>query len=180
MYIASAENQFDIIQLSLIDTFAASLSGAYALTENGLYTADAMESYLKKLSDRGVLTLSYWYGNGLQEYLLRLVATANLALSHLDIPPEARRSHLLIIHRDGNGGRGVSNILLKRTPFLESELGTLRRIADELGFRILLSPTDGFDKDLERAFDPSQLKEFQEHLPKNILPTTDDSPFFFL
>ena len=50
----------DVIEISQIDTFAASAAGAYALTENSLYTVEAIRMFWSQLSDRGVLSVSRW------------------------------------------------------------------------------------------------------------------------
>jgi len=56
----SAE-KFDVIQASLIDTWAASSAGAYVLTENGIYTKEAWRGFLNHLTPDGILTMSRWY-----------------------------------------------------------------------------------------------------------------------
>lgn len=57
-YINASNKKFDIIQISLIDTLAASQAGAYALSENNLYTVQALETYWDHLTDRGILSIS--------------------------------------------------------------------------------------------------------------------------
>lgn len=52
-YIARQEDAFDIIQISLIDTWAATAAGAFALSENSLYTVEAWRIFLDKLEDDG-------------------------------------------------------------------------------------------------------------------------------
>ena len=66
--------RYDVIQASLVDTWAATAAGAYTLTENSLYTAEAFGEYLDHLSDRGVLTITRWVFDG-----LRLVSLAQEA-----------------------------------------------------------------------------------------------------
>jgi spermidine synthase len=46
-YIARTDRNYDIMQISLIDTWAAQGAGAYALTENSLYTTEAWTMFLK-------------------------------------------------------------------------------------------------------------------------------------
>ena len=41
---------FDVIQMSLIDTWAATGAGAFTLTENGLYTVEAWQRFLGRLN----------------------------------------------------------------------------------------------------------------------------------
>jgi spermidine synthase len=56
--VRSADHSFDVIVIHAIDTYAAASSGAYALTENFLYTKEAFQDYYRALSDDGVLTFS--------------------------------------------------------------------------------------------------------------------------
>ena len=57
-YLARMQERADIIQISLIDTWAATASGAFVLTENSLYTLEAWTQFLERLSPtRGALGL---------------------------------------------------------------------------------------------------------------------------
>ena len=60
-YIANSHERFDVILASLIDTWAASSAGAFALTENLLYTTDAFRDYYEHLNDDGILSISRWH-----------------------------------------------------------------------------------------------------------------------
>ena len=66
--------RYDVIQASLVDTWAATAAGAYTLTENTLYTVEAFDDYLDHLTDEGVLTITRWVFDG-----LRLVSLAQAA-----------------------------------------------------------------------------------------------------
>ena len=67
-------DRYDVIQASLVDTWAATAAGAYTLTENTLYTVEAFNDYLDHLTDDGVLTITRWVFDG-----LRLVSLAQEA-----------------------------------------------------------------------------------------------------
>src|SRR5947208_10920459 len=60
-WMARSQPSFDIIQMSLIDTWAATGAGAFSLSENGLYTVDAWRIFLARLTRQGVFTVSRWY-----------------------------------------------------------------------------------------------------------------------
>src|SRR4029453_14841862 len=92
--------KYDVIQASLVDTWAATAAGAYTLTENSLYTVEAFGEYLDHLSDRGVLTITRWVFDG-----LRLVSLAQAACAERGLDP-AR--HLAIVRLDR-----VATFLLK-------------------------------------------------------------------
>ena len=69
-----AASKYDVIQASLVDTWAATAAGAYTLTENSLYTTEAFGEYIDHLSDDGYLTITRWVFDG-----LRLVSLAQEA-----------------------------------------------------------------------------------------------------
>ena len=48
-----SRERYDVIQASLVDTWAATAAGAYTLTENSLYTSEAFGEYLDHLTDAG-------------------------------------------------------------------------------------------------------------------------------
>src|SRR5205823_10563115 len=73
-FVRRTANRYDIIQASLVDTWAATAAGAYTLTENTLYTVEAFNDYLDHLNDDGVLTITRWVADG-----LRLVSLAQAA-----------------------------------------------------------------------------------------------------
>ena len=60
-WFARTDRSFDIIQMSLIDTWAATGAGAFTLSENGLYTVEAWRIFLERLTPEGVFTVSRWY-----------------------------------------------------------------------------------------------------------------------
>ena len=120
--------RYDVIQASLVDTWAATAAGAYTLTENTLYTVEAFNDYLDHLTDDGVLTITRWVFDG-----LRLVSLAQEAC-------EARgwdaASRLAIVQHDR-----VATFLLKKTPFTADEMSRLRRRSPSgCEFRVLYAP----------------------------------------
>ena len=69
-----SSNHYDVIQASLVDTWAATAAGVYTLTENTLYTVEAFNDYLDHLNDNGMLSITRWVFDG-----LRLVSLAQAA-----------------------------------------------------------------------------------------------------
>ena len=60
-YVARTDKQYDIMQISLIDTWAAQGAGAFALSENSLYTTDAWKLFFERLKPGGVLSVTRFY-----------------------------------------------------------------------------------------------------------------------
>lgn len=181
-YITRQNQKFDIIQASLIDTFAASSAGAFVLTENSLYTTNAWKIFLSKLTDRGVLTFSRWFypERPAEVYRLTSLATESLLESGIHDP----RSHIILLEAMFQlGGRptaiGVGTILVSKQPFTAQDIETVRILAAHMNFRLLLSPTSATDLMLERISSPEGLKEVASTYPLNISPPDDNKPFFF-
>src|SRR5207245_219015 len=65
-YVRRSPEQFDVIQASLVDTWAATGAGAYTLTENMLYTVEAFRDYLDHLTNDGILSVTRWVFDGLR------------------------------------------------------------------------------------------------------------------
>ncbi len=51
-FVRRSASRYDVIQASLVDTWAATAAGAYTLTENSLYTKEAFGEYLDHLTRR--------------------------------------------------------------------------------------------------------------------------------
>ena len=171
-FVRRSGKQYDIIQASLVDTWAATAAGAYALSENSLYTVEAFEDYLDHLSDNGVLSISRWVFDG-----LRLISLAQEAGARRGWNPSDR---LAIIQHDQ-----VATFLLKKTPFTAEETQTLADAAAQLGFSVMYLPGrpvpafgDSRDNYTRLLLSPDR-HAFYAGFPLEIAPTTDDRPFFF-
>ncbi|HEU4929466.1 MAG TPA: hypothetical protein VFU38_06515 [Candidatus Krumholzibacteria bacterium] len=166
--IARSTERFDVIQITLIDTWAASVSGAYSLSENYLYTTEAFAEYVAHLSDSGVLSVTRWYYE-----MPRLVALARAGLEELGIEDPAR--HVLVVQE-----KIRALLLVKHTPFTPAEVGQVRAIASARGWRVEHDPVQ---PDLRSPYtallsapDPVSLYQDAEVA---LHPVRDDSPFFF-
>jgi hypothetical protein len=165
--IARSTQSFDVIQITLIDTWAASVSGAYSLSENYLYTTEAFAEYLSHLSDTGILAITRWYYE-----MPRLVALARAGLEKLDINEPSRCA--MVIREQTR-----ALLLVKRTPFTPAEVEQARAA----GGRGFLMEHDPVQPDLRSPYtallaapDPMSLYQDAEIA---LEPVSDDSPFFF-
>ncbi len=171
-FVRRSPERYDVIQASLVDTWAATAAGAYTLTENTLYTVEAFDDYLDHLTDRGVLSISRWVFDG-----LRLISLAQEACARRGLDAA---EHLAIFQHED-----VATFLLKKTPFTADERARLEAAARELRFAILYLPGraapnlgDARD-DYARLILAPDRHAFYDRYPFDITPTTDDRPFFF-
>ena len=181
-FVRRSTSKYDVIQASLVDTWAATAAGAYTLTENSLYTAEAFGEYFDHLSDDGLVTITRWVFDG-----LRLVSLAQEACAARGL--DASR-HLAIVRYDR-----VATFLLKKMPFTADEVALLQTRTRELGFTVLYAPglaapviadepvemvrSGTSAGDYRRLILAEDRDAFIDSYPLDIRPTTDDRPFFF-
>ena len=89
-FIARNDERFDVIQISLIDTWAATAAGAFVLSENSLYTVEAWDIFLSHLSPRGLLSVSRWSFSDRPGEVYRMTALATAALQRRGVADPAR------------------------------------------------------------------------------------------
>jgi hypothetical protein len=172
-FIRRSSERFEVIQATLVDTWAATAAGAFALTENTLYSLEAFEDYYAHLSDTGVVTMTRWY-QGDDPESSRLVLLAAGALEKTGVPANATRKHIYFARR---GGRGT--LVAKRTEFTPEELALLDAAARTNQFETILSPTTPGTSNLEKMVDAGAWSRLVRAQGKDLTPPTDDRPFFF-
>ena len=173
-YIARQKKKYDIIQVSFIDTWAATAAGAFVLTENSLYTVEAWKVFLEHLSSNGVITFSRWLIPENPAETFRLISLAYASLKAVGI--ENPRNHIILVSA-GHSAKGVSTIILSKEPFSQKDIANLEEIVIRMGFKTLLTPEYSFDAVLGEL--ASGVNPFAENFPLNISAPTDDKPFFF-
>lgn len=177
-FVTRLHQQFDIIQMSLIDTWAATASGAYALTENALYTVEAWKIFFQHLSPQGLLTVSRWYApeNPAEIYRLTALASQVLVESGMTNPEQ----HLVIFSGTKlDEGKTVATLLMSRSALSPQDIAGVKALAQQLHFRILLAPNVITDPTLSSlaAHQPVNFSAYLQHV--DISPPRDDRPFFF-
>ena len=173
-FIRRSRQRYDVIQATLVDTWAATASGAFALTENTLYTVEAFTDYYDHLSADGVLTMSRWWSFASTPETVRLVVLAAAALEARGVAPADTRSHLFLAKK-GNLG----TLLVKPTGFTADDEARLAAAAAQYGFDVLLAPSVTRDGTLTAMLAAGAWSDTVRAYPQNVLPPTDDRPFFF-
>lgn len=183
-FIAGSTDLYDLIQVGLVDAYGASATGLYALNESYLYTVEALQTYLQRLTPNGYLALSRWVKNPPRDSL-KLFATAVAALETSGNKDAARR--LLLIR-----GWQTSTLLIKNGRVSKREIENLRRFCTEHGFDVAYYPamlrSDANRHNILRkpyfylgtqALLGERRQEFLSHYKFNLQPATDDRPYFF-
>lgn len=175
-YVAWQKEKFDIIQASLIDTYAATAAGAFVLSENSLYTVEAWKIFLKHLKPDGVLTFSRWYFP-LPGQVYRLTSIATTALMELGV--KQPRDHIVVVVGGQSQGVPMGTILVSNSPFSKRDLDIIKEVADKLQFRTVLSPEYSIDPIFAAIASGSKFDSLAQNFPLDISAPTDDRPFFF-
>ena len=172
--LSQARTRYDLIQLSMIDSWAATAAGAYALAENNLYTVEAYRLYYSRLSDTGLVSTSRWMPNTLFGFELpRLVVLVEAALAAEGVAEP--KQHIAVVHAGL-----VGTVLMSRDPFSPTDVDAIDRVCAERGFVRLLpegSPTAPPSSGRPRWRDPDVAALAKTGLV--LSPPTDDKPFFF-
>jgi hypothetical protein len=175
-YLTRSADRFDVLQMSLIDTWAATGAGAYTLTENGLYTREGWRVFLGSLTPTGVLSVSRWYAPGAISETTRLVSLGVASLLDAGVSTPADR---LILASSGQ----VATLIVSRTPFSSDDAAAIERAASTYGFEIRISPwKDSADERLRRVVHSRTVEELTRVVADpnfDFTPPSDARPFFF-
>ena len=147
-YVARSRDRYGLIQISLIDTWAATAAGAFVLSENAIYTSEAWTTFLQHLTPDGMLSVSRWYYRDSPAEMYRTTTLAVDALRRIGI--DDARSHLVIVRNMTMANRpetpdGVGTLLVSRRPFTDAELATMDRVSADLGFEVMFTPRQSRD-----------------------------------
>ncbi len=175
-WMARTQQSFDVIQMSLIDTWAATGAGAFSLSENGLYTVEAWRIFLSRLTPKGVFTVSRWYDAKEPAETGRMLSLAVAALLEMGISEP--RQHIFLATQ-----ASVATLIISRAPFSPGDLKALNNAATQYEHHTLVSPTVAVPSEtLNRILTSKSRKELQDYTSKlsfDLTPATDDRPFFF-
>ncbi len=175
-WFARSHEQFDLIQMSLIDTWAATGAGAFTLSENGLYTVNGWKRFLARLTPSGIFTVSRWYAPEQLDETARVLSLAMATLFEMGEPDPA--SHLYLA---ANGD--LSTLLIGRAPLTRADVATLDETVARLRFHTLVAPErpalDPVFEHILHARDAAELVRIGASTPLNLAPTWDSNPFFF-
>jgi hypothetical protein len=182
-FLRRTQDSFDVILLSLNESYHPVRSGAYSLGENYRYTVEGIEDALSRLSPGGILVISRWLQVPPSEWLRSFIVTVE-ALEQMGLSAE---EHLV-----GFRTFNIGVLLVKATPFTDAEINLIKEFSRERAFDLVIAP--GITLEDVNQFsilnEPLYFNAFQGYLtadsreewleeyPFEISPTTDDNPFF--
>ena len=174
---------FDIIQLSLAETFHPLTAASYSLSENYIYTVEGFLQAFGRLRDDGILVATRWLQEPPSESL-RVAALMTTALERLGV--SAVSQHIISL-------RSWSTMLLlaSPTPFANQDIESVVSACNELGFDLVhypgMRPEEAnlvnqipqpiYYQAWQRLLDPNLRSGFSRTHPYDVSPPTDDRPF---
>src|SRR3984893_10364090 len=177
-YLRSTPQRFDVVQMTLVDTWASTAAGAFALSENNLYTVEAFREYFEHLKLDGMIAITRWEFRRPRE-ALRVVAVAMQALHSLGVAEPAR--NFIVVSQGLLNEDGIPVVVLAKknafTPWEESAVQAhFRQYAELAPLYLPSSPSRNPFADLIASNDPYR---FAQSYSYNVAPVSDNAPFFF-
>ena len=176
-FVRRSADKYQVLQATLVDTWAATAAGAFALSENNLYTTDAFRDYLAHLTDDGMVAVTRW---GLEppRESLRLVSLAMEALRQMG---EADAWRHFIIGREGStaGWGARDTVLISRKPFSEADIGRAGALLSAAGMQAMYLPGRDVRNQFYDLLHSANPDEYERNYTFDITPVSDNRPFFF-
>jgi hypothetical protein len=187
-FIRNSKERYDVIQMTLVDTWASTAAGAFALSENNLYTVEAFQEYFQHLKPDGFLAITRWEFKEPRE-ALRVVSQGMEALRRMGIKDASR--HFLVLS-DGaldSDGRPVA-VAIKKSPWTGAEMTAAQaHLAQNPSLHLIYQPgmaapahagTGKPDGSVFQALIRQDTSRWTlPDYPYNIAPVFDSDPFFF-
>ena len=183
-FVAGSPGDYDLIQVSLLDSFSASASGQYALSENHLYTTEALTEFMQKLAVGGFVSITRWIKLPPRD-TLKLFATGIEALRTSGVSDPGQQ---LILIR----GWQTSTLLIKNGAINTADIERMREFCAARSFDLAWYPgitreqsnhfnrlRDAWFYDAARALLGEQHEQFLDDYKFNLHPASDDQPYFF-
>jgi hypothetical protein len=177
-FLRSAKTSFDVVQMTLVDTWASTAAGAFALSENNLYTTQAFQEYFGHLAPDGIIAITRWEFREPRE-ALRVVSVAMNTLQQLGLADISR--HFMVIAAGELNEDGIAvAVLTKKSPFTADEETTVKQfLKDHPPLKLLYAPSEPGANAFTRLLQSGDPYAFSAKYAYNVSPVTDNAPFFF-
>src|SRR5262249_50243659 len=177
-FIRNASDKFDVVQMTLVDTWASTAAGSFALSENNLYTTQAFHEYFQHLKPDGIIAVTRWEFREPRE-ALRVVSVATEALHQLGVAQVAQ--HFIVVSDGDLDEDGIPvAVLAKKSPFTSMEEEVVRQhLRDYEDLRLLYSPSDLKPNAFSQLIQSNDPEASPRTYTYKVTAVTDNAPFFF-
>jgi len=169
-FISRTDRKFDIILLGFVDSWASVASGGLSLSENYLYTAEAMRAYYDHLKPDGILVVLRW-----EMDIPRLTSNAVATLG----AGEAAKRVVVLMEKQANPNDYQQMLfMLRKEPFTDSQLKEISTEWTQANDVIMPGGTapPGIKEVLAGT---KTLAQYDAEQSRFVGPVWDDSPFYF-
>jgi hypothetical protein len=177
-FVRRSKEKYEVIQATLVDTWASTAAGAYALSESNLYTVEAFRDYLARLTPDGLASFTRWGFDPPRESL-RIVS---LAMEALRLAGENEPARHVMVAREGSvrGWGALDTVMVSRKPFTGEDVARARQAFAKAKVEIVYLPApDTPDNPFRQLLQHPRPGEFEASYAYDITPVTDNRPFFF-
>ncbi|MBV9155745.1 MAG: hypothetical protein JO097_05765 [Acidobacteriaceae bacterium] len=178
-FVRRSQDRYQVLQATLVDTWASTAAGAFALSENSLYTTNAFIDYLSHLTDDGLMAFTRWGFDPPRESL-RVVSLARTALIQLGQQNPAR--NIAVIREDLQKLKGwgaQDTILISRNPFTPADIDLIQSAAAQAKMQVVYLPGTAYETRFRDLLLSKDANQFFDSYEFNVRPVSDDRPFFF-
>lgn len=177
-FVRNAHQTFDVVQMTLVDTWASTAAGAFALSENSLYTVEAFREYFDHLNSDGMIAITRWEFHEPRE-ALRVVSVAMQALHELGVANPARNFIVISEGELDEDGIPVA-VLAKKTAFTADEEAAVRAHLQKYSkLAALYLPSEPQQNPFGTLIASNDPAGFARQYAYNVAPVNDNAPFFF-
>ena len=173
-FVRNSRAQYDVIQMTLVDTWASTAAGAFALSENSLYTADAFREYFQHLKPDGMIAHAWNFISRAKHYAV--VSVAMEALHQLGVP-----RNFIVVSEGELDEDGIPVVVLaKKSPFsAEEEAAVIAHLEEYDDLAPLYLPSAPGKNPFSALIARNDPWAFASEYAYNVAPVTDNAPFFF-
>src|SRR5579864_3447229 len=177
-FVRNAHQLFDVVQMTLVDTWASTAAGAFALSENSLYTVDAFREYFEHLKPDGMVAITRWEFRQPRE-ALRVVSVATEALHELGVQNPFR--NFMVVSQGNLDEDGIPVVVLakKRAFTAGEEAEVLAHLDRNPALVALYLPSRPKDNPFSGLITGNDPYAFAQQYRFDVSPVTDNAPFFF-
>jgi hypothetical protein len=178
-FVRRTKEKYQVLQATLVDTWASTAAGAFALSENNLYTTDAFYDYLSHLTDDGILAFTRWGFDPPRESL-RLISLAKVALDKLGEHDHAK--HFMVVRENASelaGWGARDTVLISRKPFTAADIARAREAIHLSTMQAVYLPDERIPNPFTELLNTPDPGRFYREYPYDVSPVDDNRPFFF-
>jgi hypothetical protein len=177
-FVRNSKDRYDVLQMTLVDTWASTAAGAFALSENNLYTVEAFREYFDHLKPDGMIAITRWEFRQPRE-ALRVISVAMQALHEMGVANPA--PNFMVVSEGDLDVDGVPvTVVAKKSSFTpEEEQKIEAHLAAHTILDLLYLPSHPGNNPFSALIAANDPYAFARTYPYNVTPVTDNAPFFF-